>query len=117
MEQSRLGRWRPAKVTVDEMARVVQRHKSTVLSETKRNFWADDAPPKNYARYSGMASYRIHCKLVSDRYSAKFARVPTKPDILKSRLKQNRPAKTHWLGSRHYVKKGLTLKCNHWRTD
>lgn len=38
------------------MAWVLKRHKSTILREIKRNFWADDAFPKKYAGYFGHAA-------------------------------------------------------------
>lgn len=40
------------------MARVLKRHKSTIFREIKRNFWADDAFPKKYAGYFGMAAHQ-----------------------------------------------------------
>lgn len=43
---------------VAEMARVLKRHKSTIFREIKRNFWADDAFPKKYAGYFGMAAHQ-----------------------------------------------------------
>lgn len=39
-----------------EMARVLKRHKSTIFREIKRNFWADESLPKNYAGYFGHAA-------------------------------------------------------------
>lgn len=36
--------------------RVLKRHKSKIFREIKRNFWADDSLPKNYAGYYGHAA-------------------------------------------------------------
>ncbi|MCK8465066.1 helix-turn-helix domain-containing protein, partial [Aliiroseovarius sp. S1339] len=57
-ERRRIEDWWLAKVPVVEMARVLKRHKSTIFREIKRNFWADDAFPKNYAGYFGMAAHQ-----------------------------------------------------------
>jgi IS30 family transposase len=57
-ERRRIERWRHAKVPVNEMARVLKRHKSTIFREIKRNFWADDVFPKKYAGYFGMAAHQ-----------------------------------------------------------
>ena len=51
-------RWH-AKVPVAEMARVLKCHKSTIFREIKRNFWVDDAFPKKYAGYFGMAAHQL----------------------------------------------------------
>jgi IS30 family transposase len=40
------------------MARVLKRHKATIFREIKRNFWTDDAFPKKYAGYFGMAAHQ-----------------------------------------------------------
>jgi IS30 family transposase len=40
------------------MARVLKRHKSTIFREIKPNFWADDAFPKKYTGYFGMAAHQ-----------------------------------------------------------
>lgn len=40
------------------MGRVSKRHKSTIFREIKRNFWADDAFPKKYTGYFGMAAHQ-----------------------------------------------------------
>lgn len=55
-ERRRIEDWWHAKVPVREMARVLNRHKSTIHREIKRNFWADDAFPKKYAGYFGHAA-------------------------------------------------------------
>ncbi len=57
-ERRRIEDWWHAKVPVMEMARVLRRHKSTIFREIKRNFWADDAFPKKYAGYFGMAAHQ-----------------------------------------------------------
>lgn len=57
-ERRRIESWWHAKVPVAEMARVLKRHKSTIFREIKRNFWADDAFPKKYAGYFGMAAHQ-----------------------------------------------------------
>ncbi|MCU9838263.1 helix-turn-helix domain-containing protein [Ruegeria sp. WL0004] len=54
-ERRRIEDWWHAKVPVREMARVLKRSKSTIHREIKRNFWADDAFPKKYAGYFGLA--------------------------------------------------------------
>jgi IS30 family transposase len=58
-ERRRIEGWWHAKVPVTEMARVLRRHKSTIFREIKRNFWADDAFPKKYAGYFGMAAHQF----------------------------------------------------------
>ncbi|KKM14040.1 hypothetical protein LCGC14_1710180 [marine sediment metagenome] len=58
-ERRRIEGWWHAKVPVAEMARVLKRHKTTIFREIKRNFWADDAFPKKYAGYFGMAAHQI----------------------------------------------------------
>ncbi|WP_299288270.1 helix-turn-helix domain-containing protein [uncultured Tateyamaria sp.] len=57
-ERRRIEDWWLAKVPVGEMPRVLKRHKSTIFREIKRNFWADDAVPKKYAGYFGMAAHQ-----------------------------------------------------------
>ena len=57
-ERRRIEDWWLAKIPVAEMARVLKRHKSTIHREIKRNFWADDAFPKKYAGYFGMAAHQ-----------------------------------------------------------
>jgi len=57
-ERRQIEDWWLAKVPVTEMARVLKRHKSTIFREIKRNFWADDAFPKKYAGYFGMAAHQ-----------------------------------------------------------
>ncbi len=57
-ECRRIEDWWLAKVSVAEMARVLKRHKSAIFREIKRNFWADDAFPKKYAGYFGMAAHQ-----------------------------------------------------------
>ncbi len=57
-ERRKIEDWWLAKVPVVEMARVLRRHKSTIFREIKRNFWADDAFPKKYAGYFGMAAHQ-----------------------------------------------------------
>ncbi|MFT6091657.1 MAG: IS30 family transposase [Sulfitobacter sp.] len=57
-ERRRIEDWWLAKVPVAEMARVLKRHKSTIFHEIKRNFWADDAFPKKYAGYFGIAAHQ-----------------------------------------------------------
>ena len=57
-ERRRIEDWWHAKVPVAEMARILKRHKSTIFREIKRNFWADDAFPKKYAGYFGMAAHQ-----------------------------------------------------------
>lgn len=56
-ERRRIEDWWHAKVPVREMARVLNRSKSTIHREIKRNFWADDAFPKKYAGYFGHAAH------------------------------------------------------------
>lgn len=57
-ERRRIEDWWLAKVPVAEMARVLKRHRSTIFREIKRNFWSDDAFPKKYAGYFGMAPHQ-----------------------------------------------------------
>jgi len=57
-ERRRIEDWWHARVPVSEMARVLKRHKSTIFREIKRNFWTDDALPKKYAGYFGMAAHQ-----------------------------------------------------------
>ncbi|MEP4196124.1 MAG: helix-turn-helix domain-containing protein [Aliishimia sp.] len=57
-ERRRIEDWWLAKVPVTEMARVLNRHKSTTFREIKRNFWADDFLFKKYTGYFGMAAYQ-----------------------------------------------------------
>lgn len=58
-ERRRIEDWWHAKVPVAEMARVLRRHKSRIFREIKRNFWSDDAFPKKYAGYFGMAAHQF----------------------------------------------------------
>jgi IS30 family transposase len=55
-ERRKIENWWHAEVPVREMSRVLNRHKSTIFREIKRNFWADDAFPKKYAGYFGHAA-------------------------------------------------------------
>lgn len=57
-ERRRIEDWWLAKVPVAEMSRVLKRHKSTIFREIKRNFWSDDALPKKYAGYFGIAAHQ-----------------------------------------------------------
>jgi len=57
-ERRRIEGWWLAKVPVATMARVLGRHKSTIFSEIKRNFWADDSLPNKYVGYFGMAPHQ-----------------------------------------------------------
>ena len=58
-ERRRIEDWWHAKVPVREMARVLQRSKSTIHREIKRNFWADDAFPK---KYPATSATRRNCR-------------------------------------------------------
>jgi IS30 family transposase len=54
-ERRKIKSWWHTKEPVRKMARVLKRHKSTILREIKRNAWADDAFPKKYAGGFGNA--------------------------------------------------------------
>jgi IS30 family transposase len=45
-ERRRIEDWWLAKVPIVEMARVLNRHKSTIYRELKRNFYRDDEMPQ-----------------------------------------------------------------------
>ncbi|WP_299846127.1 helix-turn-helix domain-containing protein, partial [uncultured Jannaschia sp.] len=54
-ERRRIERWRAAKVSPTEMARVLGRHRSTIFRELRRNHFVDRCMPK-VAGYFAMAS-------------------------------------------------------------
>ena len=45
-ERRRIERWRAAKVSPTEMARVLGRHRSTIFRELQRNHFVDRCMPK-----------------------------------------------------------------------
>jgi len=55
-ERRKIERWRHAKVSVNEMARVLKRHRSTIFREQKRNYFFDAALPK-VVGYFGVAAH------------------------------------------------------------
>ncbi|WP_299656085.1 helix-turn-helix domain-containing protein [uncultured Jannaschia sp.] len=60
-ERCRIERWRAAKVSPTEMARVLGRHRSTIFRELKRNHFQNHDFPK-VAGYFAMAAHRQTAK-------------------------------------------------------
>jgi len=57
-ERRKIERWRHAKVSVNEMARVLKRHRSTIFRELKRNHFFDAELPK-VVGYFGVAAHSM----------------------------------------------------------
>lgn len=57
-ERRKIERWRHAKVPVDEMVSALERCRSTIFRELKRNFFADESMPKCDGYY-GDAAHRM----------------------------------------------------------
>jgi len=55
-ERRKIERWRHAKAPIDEMARVLNRSRSTIFRELKRKHFSDESMPK-YAGYYGAAAH------------------------------------------------------------
>ncbi len=82
-ERRKIEKWWHAKVPVREMARVLNRHKSTIFREIKRNFWADDAFPKKYAGHFGHAA-----QLQTDKRRSVQRKLIRHPDLRKTVVAQ-----------------------------
>lgn len=57
-ERRKIERWRHARVSVNEMARVLKRHRSTIFRELKRNHFFDAELPK-VVGYFGVAAHSM----------------------------------------------------------
>ncbi|MBB3712005.1 IS30 family transposase [Limimaricola variabilis] len=57
-ERRKIERWRHARVSVNEMARVLRRHRSTIFRELKRNRFEDNELPHLSGYYGMLAQKR-----------------------------------------------------------
>ena len=57
-KRRRIERWRAAKVSCDEMARVLGRHRSTIFRELRRNHFVDRSMPKVVGYFAMAAQLR-----------------------------------------------------------
>jgi len=60
-ERRKIERWRHARVSVDEMARVLNRHRSTIFRELRRNHFFDAEMPK-VVGYFGVTANMMTCE-------------------------------------------------------
>ena len=71
-ERRRIERWRHAKVSVDEMARVLKRCRSTILREVKSNHFSDESMPKHDGYYGAAAHLMTADRRARDRKLIKY---------------------------------------------
>jgi len=57
-ERKKIERWRHAKVSVEEMARVLKRHRSTIFRQIRRNHFHDADLPKVRGYFAMAAQIR-----------------------------------------------------------
>jgi len=71
-ERRRIERWRHAKVPVDEMARVLNRCRSTIFRELKRNHFSDESMSKHDGYYGAAAQLMTADRRARDRKLIKY---------------------------------------------
>jgi len=57
-ERKKIGRWRQAKVSINEMARILNRHRSTIFRGIRRNHLHDADLPKVRGTFAMAAQIR-----------------------------------------------------------
>ena len=57
-ERKKIGRWRQAKVSINEMARILNRHRSTIFRGIRRNHFHDAYLPKVRGTFAMAAQIR-----------------------------------------------------------
>lgn len=65
-ERRKIERWRHARVSVTEMARVLKRHRSTIFRELKRNHFFDPELPKVVGNFGVAAHFMTRDQAVSN---------------------------------------------------
>ena len=72
-ERRRIERWRHAKVPVNEMARVLNRCRSTIFRKLKRNHFSDESMPKHDGYYGAVAQLMTADRRARDRKLIKYS--------------------------------------------
>ena len=83
-ERRRIERWRAAKVSPDEMARVLGRHRSTIFRELQRNHFVDRSMPKVVGYFAMAAQLQTADRRARHR---KLARHDRLRETVEERLK------------------------------
>ena len=83
-ERRKIERWRHARVSVNEMARVLRRHRSTIFRELRRNHFQDPCMPKVVSYFAMAAQLRASDRLARQR---KLIRHPQLCDQVVERIK------------------------------
>ena len=83
-ERRKIERWRHAKVSVNEMARVLRRHRSTIFRELRRNHFQDPCMPKVVGYFAMAAQLRTSDRRARQR---KLIRHPQLRDQVIERIK------------------------------
>lgn len=83
-ERRRIERWRHAKVPVNEVARVLERCRSTIFRELNRNYFSDECMPKCDGYYGAAAQLMAADRRARER---KLIKHPSLLDRVIERLK------------------------------
>ncbi len=83
-ERRKIERWRHARVSVNEMARVLRRHRSTIFRELRRNHFQDPCMPKVVGYFAMAAQLRTSDRRARQR---KLIRHPQWCDQVVERIK------------------------------
>ncbi|PSK86305.1 helix-turn-helix protein [Limimaricola soesokkakensis] len=83
-ERRKIERWRHARVSVTEMARILQRHRSTIFRELRRNHFQDSCMPKVVGYFAMAAQLRTSDRRARQR---KLIRHPQLRDQVVDRIK------------------------------
>ena len=83
-ERRKIERWRHARVSVNEMARVLRRHRSTIFRELRRNHFEDPCMPKVVGYFAMAAQLRTSDRRARQR---KLIRHPQLRDQVIERIK------------------------------
>ena len=71
-ERRRIERWRAAKVSPTEMARVLGRHRSTIFRELQRNHFVDRCMPKVVGYFAMAAQLQTADRRARQRKLVRF---------------------------------------------
>ena len=83
-ERRKIERWRHARVSVNEMARVLRRHRSTIFRELRRNHFQDPCMPRVVGYFAMAAQLRTSDRRARQR---KLIRHPQLCDQVVDRIK------------------------------
>lgn len=72
-DRRKIKRWRHAKLSPDEMARQLDRHRSTIFREPKRNNFHDSEVPKLSGYWCSVAQSRCNARRTRRRKLAREA--------------------------------------------